>query len=159
MHTEIARLWQSEELERTERALSDAIRLSQASGQVDPRLVNNLGALHHLQGRLDQARAMYETALTSASGLESGTGESMATSILYNLARVYEDQGEESMARTAYDKLLARHPEYVDGTALILRRQIRFRSDFVHPQPRFDRLGCRWTSISPTRPTIYSSKL
>lgn len=116
MHTEIARLWQSEDLERTERALLEAIRLGEANGQVDPRLHNNMGALHHLQGRLDEARSMYETALTSATGLGSEASESMSTSILYNLARVYESQGEESMARTAYDKLLTRHPEYVDGT-------------------------------------------
>ena len=126
MHTEIARLWQSEELERTERALSDAVRLSQANGQVDPRILNNLGALHHLQGRLDQARNMYETALTNASGSESDAGESMSTSILYNLARVYEDQGEDTMARTAYEKLLTRHPEYVDGMVLRIPRRTRF---------------------------------
>jgi RNA polymerase-associated protein CTR9 len=39
----------------------------------------------------------------------------MSTSMLYNLARVYEDGGDVAMAKEAYDKLLARHPEYVDG--------------------------------------------
>jgi RNA polymerase-associated protein CTR9 len=39
----------------------------------------------------------------------------MSTTILYNLARIYEDQGEISMAKEAFDKLLSQHPEYVDG--------------------------------------------
>ena len=62
---------------------------------------------------------MYETALTEASAIEGSAGEGMATTILYNLARVYEDQGETNLAKEAYDKLLARHPEYTDGTFLV----------------------------------------
>jgi RNA polymerase-associated protein CTR9 len=115
MHCEIARLWQDESLDRTGKALSEALRISEASGQVDPRLLNNLGALHHLEGNLTEARVMYESALTSAAGLGSAIGEGMSTSMLYNLARVYEDGGDDTMAKEAYDKLLSRHPEYVDG--------------------------------------------
>lgn len=115
VHIEMARLWQGENSDKVERALTEALRISEASGKPDPRLVNNLGALKHLDGKLDQARAMYETAITHASMMEGGKGEGMSTSILYNLARVYEDEGNETMAREAYDKLLTRHPEYVDG--------------------------------------------
>jgi len=115
MHAEMARLWQGENLDRTGRALKEALRISQASGQVDPRLLNNLGALQHLEGNLAEARTLYESALTSASSLASDLGEGMSTSILYNLARVYEDAGEDARATDAYDKLLSRHPEYVDG--------------------------------------------
>lgn len=64
----------------------------------------------------------YERALTgvsalsgSAAGVKGADGEAMSTSILYNLARMYEDVGEHTMAGEAYDKLLERHPEYVDG--------------------------------------------
>jgi RNA polymerase-associated protein CTR9 len=39
--------------------------------------------------------------------------------MLYNLARVYEDAGDGVMAKEAYDKLLSRHPEYVDGRLAI----------------------------------------
>ena len=115
MHAEIGRLWQDESLDRMGRALREALRISEASGQVDPRLLNNLGALYHLEGDLGGARGMYESALTRAAGLGPEIGEGMSTSMLYNLARVYEDAGDEMMAKEAYDKLLSRHPEYVDG--------------------------------------------
>ena len=115
MHVEIARLWQEDNAERTAKAFRDASRVSAASGQVDPRLLNNLGALQHMEGNLDEARTMYEDALTKAATLSAEDGEAMSTSILYNLARVYEDGGEHTIAKEAYDKLLSRHPEYVDG--------------------------------------------
>jgi len=118
MHAEIARLWQGENLDRMGKALKEALRISEGTGQVDPRLLNNLGALQHLEGNLPEARVLYESALTSASVLGPETGEGMSTSILYNLARVYEDHGEVLMAKDAYDKLLSRHPEYVDGRFL-----------------------------------------
>lgn len=115
LHLEIARLWQTDDLARAERAYLEASRLNDDAGKAEPRLLNNLGTIHHLAGRLDQARSTYENALTTAASLNSGAGEHMTTSILYNLARVYEEQSEEGMAKEAYDKLLARHPEYVDG--------------------------------------------
>ena len=115
MHVEMARLWQEDNIERTAKAFRDAARVSLAGSQVDPQLLNNLGALQHMEGNLDDAQAMYEDALTKAAALSPEDGEAMSTSILYNLARVYEDNGEHAMAKGAYDKLLSRHPEYVDG--------------------------------------------
>jgi RNA polymerase-associated protein CTR9 len=115
MHVEIARLWQEDSLERTTRALKEALRLSEVGEGADPRLLNNLGGLQHMEGNLAEARALYENALTKAASLGPDIGEGMSTSILYNLARVYEDSGDVAVAKEAYDKLLARHPEYVDG--------------------------------------------
>ena len=120
MHAEIARLWQEESLDRMGKALKEALRISEAAGKVDPCLTNNIGALHHLEADFTVARALYEKALTSATSLGIEVGEGISTSILYNLARVYEDQGEESLARDAYDKLVSRHPEYVDGVYYLL---------------------------------------
>lgn len=119
LHIEISKLWQGESMDRLERALKEASRLSEASGQVDPRLTNNLAVLPHLDGNLSAARSLYEAALMHASSLGNESAEAMSTTILYNLARVYEDQGEENMAKDAYDKLLARHPEYVDGMSFL----------------------------------------
>jgi RNA polymerase-associated protein CTR9 len=115
MQIEVARLWQGENLERMGKALKEALRISQASGETNPRLVNNIAVLHHLEGNLIEARTMYESALTSVTTLPVDNAEALSTTVLYNLARVYEDQGEETFARDAYDKLLSRHPEYVDG--------------------------------------------
>lgn len=115
MHVEIARLWQGESLDRMGRALKEALRISEATGEPDPRLMNNLGALYHLEGNFSEARSLYESALIRTSKLTSDVSEAMSTSMLYNLARVYEDEGEESLAKDAYEKLLSRHPEYVDA--------------------------------------------
>ncbi|KAG1735969.1 hypothetical protein EDB19DRAFT_1896149 [Suillus lakei] len=80
MHVEIARLWQEESLDRTTRALKEALRLSEANEQIDPRLLNNMGALQHMEGNL-----------------AGGTG-----------LRVYEDGGDVAMAKEAYEKLLGK---------------------------------------------------
>lgn len=118
MYVEIAKLWQDENLDKTVAALGEALKISNSSasvGQVDVQLLNNLGVLRHLTEQLPDARILYENALIKAAGLGPDTGEGMSTSILYNLARVYEDQGEDGLAKDAYEKLLSRHPEYVDG--------------------------------------------
>ncbi|KAF8160649.1 RNA polymerase II-associated protein [Crassisporium funariophilum] len=115
MHAEIARLWQGDNLDRMGKALKEALRISQASGQTDPRLINNIGVLQHLEGNFSEARIMYETALTTTATLSSDVAEGLSTTVLYNLARVYEDEGEDGLAKDAYEKLLSRHPEYVDA--------------------------------------------
>lgn len=120
MHAEIARLWQEENLDRMGKALKEAARINDASGKVDPRLINNIGVLHHLEGNLTDAQTMYENALTSATTLGSDVAEGLSTTVLYNLARIYEDEGEDSLAKDAYEKLLSRHPEYVDGMTFLI---------------------------------------
>ena len=126
MHAEIARLWQGENLDRTGKALQEALRVSQVSGQTDPRLINNIGVLQHLEGKFSEARTMYESALTGTTSLSSDIAEGLSTTVLYNLARVYEDEGEDDLAKDAYEKLLSRHPEYVDG----------MHYSFLHSFPR-----------------------
>lgn len=115
MHIEYSRLLQRENLDRTEKIFRQAVRISEEAGRVDPRLLNNLGVVSHLESRFEDARIMYENALVGASSL-GAEAEAMSTSVLYNLARVYEDLNEDAKAMEAYEKLLDRHPEYVDGT-------------------------------------------
>lgn len=119
MLVEIARLWQDDNREKMRKLLEEAVRVTEArvadGGLGEPRLVNNLAVLRHLDGDLTEARAMYEAALTEASAMGSAQSEGIATTVLYNLGRVYEDQGQAGIAKEAYDKLLSRHPEYIDG--------------------------------------------
>ncbi|KIP06107.1 hypothetical protein PHLGIDRAFT_107356 [Phlebiopsis gigantea 11061_1 CR5-6] len=115
LHAEIAKLFYQEDIGKVERAFQEAVRLSDLTGRTDPRLLNNLGALRYLSGHSEEARVLYERALTDASSQGTRESDSMATSLLYNLARVYEDQGEGAKAKEAYEKLLSRHPEYVDA--------------------------------------------
>lgn len=122
MHVEMARLWQTAEgpgssNERPIKTLKEAIRIAEAAGKVDPRLFNNLGVLHHLEGKLTDARGFYDNALRNVTAMSPETSEAMSTTMLYNFARVHEDLGEETAAKDMYEKLLSRHPEYTDGTS------------------------------------------
>ncbi|EEB94099.1 hypothetical protein MPER_07148, partial [Moniliophthora perniciosa FA553] len=102
----------------TGKALREALNISStgnSEAEVEVGILNNLGVLAHLDDKYAEARGLYERALTT---IASGAGErkgDVATSILYNLARVYEEEGEETLAKEAYDKLLTRHPEYVEA--------------------------------------------
>ncbi|KAF8472978.1 RNA polymerase II-associated protein [Russula ochroleuca] len=113
MHIEFSRLLQSENLDRAGKIFREAVRISE-DGRVDPRLLNNLGVVSHLQSRFEEARVMYENALVGARVL-GAEAEATSTSVLYNLARVYEDLNDDAKAMEAYEKLLDRHPEYVDA--------------------------------------------
>ncbi|KAG6813289.1 hypothetical protein H0H92_012444 [Tricholoma furcatifolium] len=115
MHLEIARLWQGDNLERTAKALKEALRINEDIGSTDPRLLNNIAVLQQLEQRFPAARSLYERAVTIALGLGTDQGEAMTTTILYNLARVYEEQGEIALAKDAYDKIVTKHPEYIDA--------------------------------------------
>jgi RNA polymerase-associated protein CTR9 len=146
MYVEIAALWQRDNLERTGKALKDAVRVNNAQAKSvstspsnisTPKLLNNLAAVRHIEGSFAEARALYEEALPSA--LAEGTVDSEASSvtILYNLARVYEDLAENNMARDAYLKLLARHPEYVDGASdMISNPSLRSKPHSVSAKAR-----------------------
>ncbi|TFK74286.1 RNA polymerase II-associated protein [Pluteus cervinus] len=113
-YAEIARLWQGENNDKVIKALKEALRICDPNNSNYPRILNNLGALHQMEGNFTEAQTYYQSALTSATSHEAGT-PSISISICYNLARVYEDQGQESNARDAYTLLLSKHPEYVDA--------------------------------------------
>ncbi|KAF9647341.1 RNA polymerase II-associated protein [Thelephora ganbajun] len=115
MHVEIAKLWQDDNVDIVKRAVQEALQINEATHKVEPKLMNNLGVLDHLEGNLQQARAAYERALTSNTAAALPDTDAVSTTILYNLARVYEGQGELDRAQEAYEKLLAHHPEYVDA--------------------------------------------
>ena len=134
---EAARLWQDENRPRMRRLLEEAARVVQervnAGGASEPRLLNNLAVLKHSAGEHAGARTMYEAALTEASAIEGAAGEVVATTILYNLARAYEDHGEVDLAKEAYDKLLGRHPEYSDAKVRQAQIQVSLgRYDDAH---------------------------
>ena len=96
MFVEITRLWQDADGERAkmQHALREAVRASQELGKPDSQLANNLAVLGHLEGYFNDARVLYEAALTDAAGAGISMGEDsdgVSTTILHNLARVYED--------------------------------------------------------------------
>lgn len=122
MHLELGRLWQSDSVEKAIQAYEQAVLLlkrRKGTSSLDPRIINNIAALHHIDGKFESARTLYEEALGgfAVSGTGDDASDAASTTILYNLARVYEGAGESTMAKEAYDKLLTRHPEYIDGAS------------------------------------------
>ncbi|KAG8733688.1 hypothetical protein FRC11_004002 [Ceratobasidium sp. 423] len=109
MYVEIARLWQKDNVDKAMKALAQAVKLA---GSPDPRLINNVAVMRHMEGDLAAAKAGYEEAAMIGGG-DSGD---VVTTVLYNLGRLHEDLGDATMAGEVFDKLLARHPEYVDAT-------------------------------------------
>lgn len=132
MQIEIATLWQSDNIERATKALQEAIRIKSLKanegtyGVSLSRLRSNLAVLKHLNGGPLDARSLYEEALLGALNEASSESESTSSTILYNLARAYEDMAEFNYARDAYNKLLSRHPEYTDGSLLPYPRRLDF---------------------------------
>ena len=117
MQVDIARLSQSENLERAGRAYLEAMRLFTKhlrGAPMDGKLHNNVAVIKHLEGDFDSARILYQEALMilHTKGTEV---EGAATTTLYNFARCWEEMGDGDKARDAFDKILARHSEYVDG--------------------------------------------
>ena len=80
IHVETACLWQGDNVERTAKAFRDASRVRSPTTEQSWRR------------RQDEAQTMYEDALTKAATLSAEDGVAMSTSVLYNLARVYEDE-------------------------------------------------------------------
>ncbi|KAH7343980.1 hypothetical protein B0J17DRAFT_644869 [Rhizoctonia solani] len=109
MYIEIARLWQKDNVDKAMKALIQAAKLA---GSPDARLINNVAVMRHMEGDLTAAKAGYEEAAMIGGG-DSGD---VVTTVLYNLGRLHEDLGDATMAGEVFDKLLARHPEYVDAT-------------------------------------------
>ncbi|CEL59368.1 Tetratricopeptide repeat protein 1 OS=Schizosaccharomyces pombe (strain 972 / ATCC 24843) GN=tpr1 PE=1 SV=1 [Rhizoctonia solani AG-1 IB] len=109
MYIEIARLWQKDNTDKATKALTQAVKLA---GTPDARLINNVAVMRHMEGDLVAAKNGYE----EAAMVGGGDSEDVVTTVLYNLGRLHEDLGDTTMAGEVFDKLLARHPEYVDAT-------------------------------------------
>ncbi|KAF8709624.1 Tetratricopeptide repeat, partial [Rhizoctonia solani] len=109
MYIEIARLWQKDNADKATKALIQAVKLA---GIPDARLINNVAVMRHMEGDLVAAKSGYE----EAAMVGGGDSDDVVTTVLYNLGRLHEDLGDTTMAGEVFDKLLARHPEYVDAT-------------------------------------------
>ncbi|QRW15871.1 RNA polymerase II-associated protein [Rhizoctonia solani] len=109
MYIEIARLWQKDNADKATKALIQAVKLA---GTPDARLINNVAVMRHMEGDLVAAKSGYE----EAAMVGGGDSDDVVTTVLYNLGRLHEDLGDTTMAGEVFDKLLARHPEYVDAT-------------------------------------------
>ncbi|KAI9140193.1 hypothetical protein BKA69DRAFT_1116312 [Paraphysoderma sedebokerense] len=81
-----------------------------------PELLNNIATLKFQLGETDEAETLFTEALQLA--VEIATPEvadALTTTISYNLARVYEESYKVKEASEIYEKLISKHPCYVDS--------------------------------------------
>jgi RNA polymerase-associated protein CTR9 len=102
--------------------------MKNASESIPMELYVNLGALQHRVGKLEEAIYCFETALTLIDQQAHGTADNKGNvskdhyptptqanvTILYNLGRVFEEQGQRQKAIKLYDSILTRFPKYID---------------------------------------------
>ncbi len=155
LHVEIANLWSKDNLEKASKSLMEAVRFVKSVGSNDstipiPYLLNNLAVMRHLEGSFEEARILYEEALPAVVTLGTADSDNASATMLYNLARVYENVGEPSAAQDAYYKLLGRHPEYTDGAWHL---NLTFSEANLHLQPSADLLSCGWMRSATMRHT------
>ncbi|KAF8760293.1 Tetratricopeptide repeat [Rhizoctonia solani] len=125
MYIEIARLWQKDNADKATKALIQAVKLA---GTPDARLINNVAVMRHMEGDLVAAKSGYE----EAAMVGGGDSDDVVTTVLYNLGRLHEDLGDTTMAGEVFDKLLARHPEYVDDARAFVYTTLNIERADVH---------------------------
>ncbi|KAF4629146.1 hypothetical protein G7Y89_g9002 [Cudoniella acicularis] len=84
-----------------------------------PQLLNNMGCFYYQAEKFDQAREMFQVALSACIKVgekqEEMDTDALVTTISYNLGRTYEASGLLDEANTVYEGLLARHGDYTDA--------------------------------------------
>lgn len=130
---EVGRLWEDDsslskiyrsyrlverlQIEATTTTLTDPITLEVLeieAGEASAEIVNNLGVIEFNNKEFVAARRRFELASTFVS--KSKNPEAVLMAVTFNLGVTYEALGEYVKAQAeCYDRILAKHPEFVDG--------------------------------------------
>jgi RNA polymerase-associated protein CTR9 len=94
-----------------------------------PQLLNNIGCFEYQLEKFENAQELFQAALTSAvkTGERDETIDTDAfiTTTSFNLARTYESLGHLEDAKTVYEGLLKRHPDYTDAKTRLAFIELR----------------------------------
>ena len=97
--------------------------------QIPPQLLNNLACFQYQADKFDQARDLFQTALSAcvkfAQKDDSIDTDALVTTISYNLARTYEAASLLEEARQVYEGLLERHQDYTDARTRLAYIELR----------------------------------
>ena len=124
-----------------QRTKNETQRIAVLREYLPPQLLNNMGCFHYRAERFDQAREMFQTALTACvkagENDEAIDSDALVTSISFNLARTYEAAGMPEEAKTIYQGLLQRHAGYTDASARLA--YIALKQDPTDEGPRLEK--------------------
>lgn len=94
-----------------------------------PQLLNNMGCFHYQAEKFDQARVMFQSALNACVKVgetqEAIDTDALVTTISYNLGRTLEAMGQLAEAKTVFEGLLNRHPDYTDARTRMVYISLR----------------------------------
>lgn len=124
LYVEIARLSTDTDINRAMKAYRQSLTVREDLGNPIPAmLLNNIGVLEWKNGLLAEAQEKIESALASAASAVVGDetereiNERTAVCMLFNLGVICEQAKDTVKAKDIYERILARHPEYVDAKA------------------------------------------
>ncbi|CAI4219216.1 unnamed protein product [Parascedosporium putredinis] len=119
----LARLYESDQPEKALQCLQQVEELEVA------QLLNNIGCFYSQAEKHDPASEMFEAALGACVRIdakdENADTDSLITTISYNLGRSYESRGMMDQAIEVYERLLARHDDYIDARTRLAYIKLR----------------------------------
>ncbi|KAH9448500.1 hypothetical protein Pst134EA_027811 [Puccinia striiformis f. sp. tritici] len=124
LYIEIARLSCDTDINRALKAYRQSLTVREDLGKSIPAmLLNNIGVLEWKNGNLNEAQERIESALAATASAVVGDetereiNERTAVCMLFNLGVICEQANDKEKAKDIYERILARHPEYVDAKA------------------------------------------
>ncbi|OAV97922.1 hypothetical protein PTTG_03149 [Puccinia triticina 1-1 BBBD Race 1] len=124
LYIEIARLSSDADINRALKAYRQSLTVREDLGKPIPAmLLNNIGVLEWKNGHLAEARDRIESALAATASAVVGDetereiNERTAVCMLFNLGVICEQAKDKAKAKDIYERILLRHPEYVDAKA------------------------------------------
>ncbi|KAA1070253.1 hypothetical protein PGT21_005159 [Puccinia graminis f. sp. tritici] len=124
LYIEIARLSSDTDINRSLKAYRQSLTVREDLGKPIPAmLLNNIGVLEWKNGHLTEAQERIESALAATASAVVGDetereiNERTAVCMLFNLGVICEQAKDKAKAKDIYERILLRHPEYVDAKA------------------------------------------
>jgi RNA polymerase-associated protein CTR9 len=124
LYIEVARLSSDTDINRAMKAYRQSLTVREDLGKPIPAmLLNNIGVLEWKKGHLAEAQEKIESALAATASAVVGDetereiNERTAVCMLFNLGVICEEAKDKEKAKDIYERILLRHPEYVDAKA------------------------------------------
>ena len=104
-------------------------RRRKCMGHLPPQLFNNIGCFQFQMERFTEATETFQLALSACMNRQESEGntesDQLVTTISYNLARSFEGSGLLDEAKSVYESLLVRHPDYTDACTRVAYIELR----------------------------------
>lgn len=115
--------------ERPAETEDEAAVLAAMRKNLPPQLLNNIGCFYSQAEKHSQASDMFQAALGACVRIgekeEESDTDDLVTTISFNLGRSYEYQGLVEEATKLYERLVARHSDYIDAQARLAYIKLR----------------------------------